>query len=320
VFVALCKQPDEFTIELSPWDVRRSALWTVLKERVGSFLTDQERTQQPLSALSIGLLRWLQGQPRYCRDTNQISPDAQQFRNLLRKAQRDPAQVLAYELLELLDDGSVDSTSSESAYRQMLEKRLSFLMDEITTAYQRLLYSLNRFASEVFAVETSDGHTALHIWLTSVEKRVGESLDTFRFSDKLAQRLVQIAQQDGTSQEGLFWDKLSKAILGIALNDWNDRSYENFKQNLLEAKERIEYEVFELAEDSTVVKLSVLLPAKDEQTYRFRPSNLSPQGQRILQNFKSTLEIAGRPLSPDEKRQIVLALLDFVMGGSSPND
>ncbi len=320
VFVALCKQPDEFTIELSPWDVRRSALWTVLKERVGSFLTDQERTQQPLSALSIGLLRWLQGQPRYCRDTNQISPDAQQFRNLLRKAQRDPAQVLAYELLELLDDGSVDSTSIESAYRQMLEKRLSFLMDEITTAYQRLLYSLNRFASEVFAVDTSDGHTALHIWLTSVEKRVGESLDTFRFSDKLAQRLVQIAIQDGTSQEGLFWDQLSKAILGIALNDWNDRSYENFKQNLLEAKERVEHEVFELAADESSIKLSVSLPAKNAQTYRFRPSNLSPQGQRILQNFQSTLEVAGRPLSPDEKRQIVLALLDYVMGGSSSNE
>ena len=109
IFIALCKQPDEFTIELSPWDIRRSALWDVLKERVGSFLTDQEPTQQPLNVLSIGLLRWLQGQPRYCRDTNQISLDAQQFRNLLRKAQRDPAQVFAYELLELLDNGSSNS-------------------------------------------------------------------------------------------------------------------------------------------------------------------------------------------------------------------
>jgi hypothetical protein len=160
----------------------------------------------------------------------------------------------------------------------------------------------------------------LHIWLTSVEERVGEPLDTFRFSDKLAQRLVQIARQDGTTQEESFWDQLSIAILGIVLNDWNDRSYENFKQNLLEAKERVEHEVFELVEDSSAVKLSVSLPAKHEQTYRFRPSNLSAQGQRILQNFKSTLEISGRPLSPDEKRQIVLTLLDYVMGGSSSNE
>ena len=41
---------------------------------------------------------------------------------------------------------------------------------------------------------------------------------------------------------------------------------------------------------------------------------LSPQGQRILQNFKSTLKIAGRPLSPDEQRQVILALFHYVLG------
>src|SRR5438128_321430 len=193
-------------------------------------------------------------------------------------------------------------------------------MDEIATAYQALLYSLNRFTCEVFAADTSDSQTALCTWLASVEKRAGKSLETFRFSDKLAQGLVQIAQRSEIPQEGFFWEQLSKVILGITLNDWNDRSFENFKRSLVEAKDRTEREIFELAADESSVKLSVSLPTKDAQTYRFRPSNLSPQGQRILQNFKSTLEIAGRPLSPDEKRQIVLALLDYVMEGLSSND
>lgn len=320
IFLALCKEPNEYTLELSPWDVRRSALWEVLKERVGSFLMDQERTQQPFNILSIGLLRWLQSQPRYCRDTNRISLDAQRFRNLLRKAQRDPAQVFAYELLELLDDSGIELISDESAYRQMLERRLSFLMDEIAAAYQALLYSLNSFLSEVFEPSTADGQTALSIWLTSLEERVGKSLDTFRFSDKIAQGLVQIVQRSEVLQGSSFWEHLSKVMLGIAPVDWNDQSLENFKHNLAEAKERAEREIFELAVDESTVKLSVSLPTKEAQSYRFRPSNLSPQGQRILQNFKSTLEIAGRPLSPDEKRQIVLALLDYVMEGSHSND
>jgi hypothetical protein len=319
VLIALCKQPEQYTIEISPWDVRRSALWAVLEERIGNFLTEQERMQQPFRTLSTGLLRWLQSLPRYCRDTNQVSPDTQHLRNLIRKAQRDPASVLSYELLELLDDGRLASVN-ETMYRQILVERLSQLMDEVATAYQTLLYSLDRFVGETFAINASDGQTALRLWLTSIEQRVGKSLDTFRFSDKLAQRLIQIVQQDEVSQNGHFWDKLSRALLGIALNDWNDRSEENFKRTLLEAKERVEHEVFELRADEAAVKLSVSLPTKDEQTYRFRPSDLSPQGQRILQNFKSTLEIAGRPLSPDEKRQIALALLNYVMEGSSPND
>jgi len=238
---------------------------------------------------------------------------------LIRKAQRDPAQVLAHELLDLLDDSNI-SVDNQEAYRRMLSERLSVLMDEIATAYQTLLYSLDRFAGEAFAVDAADGHTAVRLWLASIEERVGKSLDTFRLSDKLAQRLVEVASQHELPQKSYFWNQLSGAVLGIALNDWNDRSDENFKRNLLEAKERVEHEIFELTEDESAVELSVALPKKDEQTYRFRQSNLSPQGQRILQNFKSTLEIAGRPLSPDEKRQIVLALLKYVMGGADSND
>lgn len=319
-FIALCKQPEEYTIELSPWDMHRSALWAVLKERVGGFLTDQEQTQQPLNTLSLGLLRWLQSQPRYCRDTKQVSSTAQQFRNLIRKAQSNPSQVLAYELLELLDSDRTNPSVDESAYKQILLECLSSLMDEISTAYQALLYSLDRFSREVFAIDALDGHSALHIWLASLEKSIGKSLTTFRFNDKLAQQLVQIASQDNSSQRVHFWDQLSKAILGISLTDWNDQSYENFKRSLLEAKERVKHEVFELATDEVAVKLSVSLPTKEEQTYRFRPSSLSPQGQRILENFKSTLEIAGRPLSLDEKRQIILALLDYAMGDNKSHD
>ena len=318
-FVEICKQPEQYTVELGPWDVRRSILWAALKERVGSFILDQEQTQQPLNALSIGLLRWLQSLPRYCRDTDRISPEAQKFRILIRKAQREPTQALSYELLELFEGNNIDP-SREDEYRLMISDRLAHLMDEISTAYQMLLYSLDRFVRETFAIVASDGHTALHIWLTGVEEQAGKSLGTLRFSDTFVQQLVQIVRQEENKHGGRFWDQLSKAILGIAINDWNDRSNENFRSKLLEAKVRVEHEVFGLASGEAAVKLSVTLPEKNEQTYRFRQSALSPQGQRILQNFKSTLEIAGRPLSLDEKRQIVLALLDYVMGEASDND
>lgn len=316
VFMMLCKNPGEYTLQLSPWDLRRSALWNVIGERIRGFLTDQEQTQQPLHTLSIGLLRWLQSQPRYCRDTNQISAEAQLLRNLIRKAHRDPSSVLAYELLELLDDKSADSASDENTYKHVFERRLSSLMDEISTAYQALLYSLSHFTSELFAVDTTDGHTALYLWMTSIERKIGKPLSTFRFGDKVAERLVELAFQENIPEGTFFWDQISKAIIGVGLNDWNDRSYENFKSSILEAKERVEHEVFELSADEAAVKLSVSVPTKDEQIYRFRQSGLSPQGQRILQNFKSTLEISGRPLSLDEKRQIILELLDYVMGGT----
>ncbi len=319
IFVDLCRQPEQYTIQISQWNLKSAVLWEILNERISGFLTERERTQQPLSMLTIGLLRWLQSLPRYCRDTTHISSTAQRFRTLLRKAQKEPAQVLAYELPELFDTNDVN-IENKVAYQQTLSKSVSALMNEIAMAYHTLLYSLDGFVREVFAPHAVDAHTALRLWLVSIQERADKPLEMLRLNDKVAQHLVEIALQKEAIQPVEFWNHFSKAILGITFNDWNDHSEEVFRQKIFDVKERVEHEIFELTKDTLAVELSVALPTQSEQTYRFRPSSLSIQGQRILQNFKSTLEIAGRSLSVDEKRQIALALIQHLMGEENTHE
>jgi hypothetical protein len=138
-------------------------------------------------------------------------------------------------------------------------------------------------------------------------------LETLRFNDERAEGLTRAIRSDSDGQE-LFWDQLAHCLIGVSLRDWSDTSEETFKAQLLATKEQLEREALRLAEEAEVIQLQIHLPEAGERTYRFRPSDLSPQGQRILQNFKSTLEVAGRPLSPDERRQVVLALLHHVLG------
>lgn len=319
VLTELCCNPESFTIEVGQWDVQRKALWDVLQEQFGGSGLLTEPDHQPLSYLSLTLLRWLQSLPRFCRDTQQISTEALQFRNLIRKAQRDPAQVLLHDLLDLLA-GDTPYTDYEH-YCQLLATRLSQITGEIASAYQGLLHQLDNFAETEFAPDAAvpqrHGQAALRYWLAKLEQQSSEPLATYRFSDTLVQRFIEAVKQENEASR--FWDQLSYAVVGIYPYDWNDRSIETFKQNLLEAKDRLERELFELAEDEAVIELNVNLPGDEEHTYRFRPSDLSSHGQRILQNFVSTLEIAGRPLSPDERRQVVLALLHHVMEGSKPD-
>lgn len=335
LFTSLVKKPAPFSFEVGRWDNRRKILWEVLESDFNDYLSEQERTQQPFDYLSIGMLRWLQAQPRYCRDTKQLSREARTFRNLIRQAQREPARVLLYDLLELLEkSGQVDqevAALSEEASRQAFANRLSELKDEIATAYQGLLYSLDRFAVKTFAAQAtravSDGLSAFQFWLTQLQQRIEEPLETFRFNDTLVQRLIEVnSRSQERENHGIpFWNQLSKAVLGISLHDWNDQSIKSFQSKLLEAKERAEREMVELSEDQEVVELQINLPNKEGRTavvrnYRFRPSGLSAHGQRILQNFKSTLKIAGRPLSPDERRQVVMALLYHVLEGSQEDE
>lgn len=322
-FTALCKNPENYTIELGPWDDQRRILWEVLKERCQDFLVEQERSCQPLRYLGAGLLRWLQLQPRYCRDTNRISQDAQRLRDLIRTAQREPNRVFFYELLELLDSNVVASTD-ETDYRNSISVRLHRLMDEIADAHRNLLYSLDRFAEKAFSRDSlrhrNGGQTALSHWATELERLSSNELDKFRFSDHLAQSLVDVLCRECPMDDDLFWGRVSEVVLGIPVYDWSDQSIDIFQKNLLDIKERIEREVLELSEDESVIELDILLPDQGALSYRFRPANLTAQGERVLQNFRSTLEVAGRPLSPDERRQIVLELLRHVLGEPREND
>jgi hypothetical protein len=222
---------------------------------------------------------------------------------------------LFQELPTLLGDGSMPDT--EAAHRDVLERRLISLLDEIATTSDELRRRLDQFAVEHFAADSPTprwhGRSALGYWLAGVEQQAGVRVETLRFGDARADGLVRAIRVDD-DREMPFWDQLSHRLIGISLRDWNDRSEETFKALLLETKERVEREALGLAEEGETIQLHIQVPEVGERTYRFRPADLSPQGQRILQNFKSTLKIAGRPLSPDERRQVVLALLHHVLG------
>ena len=314
-FNDLCRHPNHYTVEVGTWDASQEAVRKVLEERFGSLVWNEERHYQPLNYLGLGMLRWLQSQPRYARDTNLISPDAARLRNLIRQARTDPAKILFKELPALLNSSSVPDT--EIAYRNMLECRLISLLDEIATAPDELRRRLDQFAADHFAADSLiprwHGRSALEYWLTNVEQQAGVGAETLRFGDVRADGLVHTIRADDDG-ETLFWERLAHCLTGISLRDWNHRSEEAFKVQLLETKELVEREALELAEEGETVELHIRAPDVGERTYRFGPAALSPQGQRILQNFRSTLNIAGRPLSPDERRQVVLALLHHVLG------
>jgi hypothetical protein len=321
-FTALCQKPEAFTVEVGPWTPERAVVWNAVEEKIAPFLTPQDKSQQPMAYLGAGLLRWLQAQPRFCRDTNQVPADARRFRDLIRKTQRDAARVFLYELPELIASHHPETADLE-AYRDGVSSYLGKLMDDVAAAYQGLLYALDRLVIEIFgmesAVSTSNGMAALQQWLAQVEERSGYSLSEFRFSDQVVQAFVHTVKGKEGQAGDQFWEAISRAVLGISLVDWNDVSADKFKQSLMDLGDRLQREISGLSREEAVIELRVALPTEAEHVYRFRPSELSVQGQRILENFKSTLQIAGRPLSPDERRQVVLALLHHVLDGSSGN-
>ncbi len=55
IFTELCHKPEQFTLEVGPWDEQRAMLWQVLQGQFHNFVGVHEREQQPLSYLSLAV-------------------------------------------------------------------------------------------------------------------------------------------------------------------------------------------------------------------------------------------------------------------------
>jgi hypothetical protein len=302
------EKPDEYTIEIGHWSPVLGDLWQVLISRFDEYIQDIERDKQPLSRLRSGMTRWLQGLPAFCRFTRQISVQAIKFRDIVRKVQTEPSKAVFESLPVIL---ALDEHSTAEQITLAIDR----LMQEISNAYYDLQRRLDVFVANEFGYAglMQDGLITLKSWLSSIQAKNGTKIDEFKFSTTLTQNVVNLLLSID-SNDGQFWNQMSEAVLGVSLRDWNDNSEERFQTELSKARDEVERDVHELMEEDKTVSFAIQLPDSEPRDFRFRSSELSQHGQRLLQNFKSTMEIAGRPLSVDERRKIALAFLVHVMG------
>lgn len=302
----LCRNPQPYTLELGPDDERLYRLWAALEEQFCAGLSPEERRRQPLQMLSLGMMRWLRGLPRFAQTTRRLSAEALQFRQLVESAAKDPAPVLFEQLPALLGD-------PESNWEAGLG-RLTALRGELETAYLDLLRRLERFVIEQFAPDAApqprNALEALRHWGNHLQARQPQA--TLRLGDVRAQALVDIALNASDADAVL--EVLARRIVNTAPRDWSDSGEEHFYRVLREAKSAAEREVSDLTAESESVLQVAVQAGEQPAAYRFRQVPLSEAGQRILQNFKSTLETTGRVLSADEKRQLAVLLLEYVLG------
>ncbi|MCY3866047.1 MAG: hypothetical protein OXG68_11465 [Chloroflexi bacterium] len=300
--------PDDYSIQVGEWSPALENLWKSLFALFVSYILEVERERQPLTMVSGAMLRWLQALPAFCRDTRQISEPAIEFRNVIRQGFRQPAQALFVRLPQLIGAEQLQSDAQARA-------RIETLMQEISDAYLELQRRLDRFVGTAFTKNgrTGDALGTLKSWLAYMITDTQHDLKTFKFSSLITQDFVDVVSSTEET-DNHFWNRLSTAAVGIQLRDWNDESESRFRERILTARDEVERDVQDLIEDEKAINFSIEMPDSGKSDFRFRSSDLSPQGQRILQNFKSTMAVAGRPLSIDERRKVALAFIVHIMG------
>lgn len=318
-FTDLCRSPQHYTLELGPDDKYHHQLWLVLKGRFCASMSQEELHRQPLQVLSAGMMRWLQGLPRFAQTTQRLSEEVLHFRKLIEVAAKDPAPVLFDQLPAFLDGGDIRTTLGQP-YQEAVAARLDLLCGELETAYLDLLHRGERFVIEQFAADAMpvpcSAKAAVVYWAGNLEAQTHTKLTGLRLGSVPAQALLEIALTAPSSDA--FLDTLARRITGVAPRDWTDSGESAFYHSLAEAKATAEREVAGFAGVAErVLQVRVQVGERQLEPYWFQRVTLSDVGERIFQNFKTTLETTGRLLSADERRQLAVLLLKYMMGDES---
>lgn len=306
--ITAIEKPDDYVFEIGHWSSELENVWYALENHFEEYIQETDHSKQPLTRLRIGMTRWLQGLPKFCRDTSKISKQAIQFRDVIRKAQTEPSKAIFETLPHVLG-------LDENPDIDQIAATVDRIMQEISNAYYDLQRRLDIFVANEFGYArlTQNGLITLKSWLSGVQTENGANIGEFKFSSTLTQNVVNLLL-NSDSTDAQFWNHMSEAVLGVSMRDWNDNSEERFQTKLLKARDEVERDIYELIEEDKTVLFTIKMPDDEPHDFRFRSSDLSQQGQRLLQNVKSTMEIAGRPLSIDERRKIALAFLIHMMG------
>ena len=315
-FIEIVSHPSLFTVQIEQVDEQVQRLLSAVSTRVEKLLRPEELKEQQLRYLSQGLLRWLQGLPRYSRDTSAVSKTAIMFRRLIRSSIADPTRALLKELPNAV------SSSNE----------LNDVMEELEKAYEALLDRIRFIISEVFEGQGDDlSDFGLSQILANWYGRLTSNKAIERlFADPVAEELAKIGKEPNLYEKDLI-KVLTKRVVGTEPRDWNDALEKRFSQKLKESRELIEKEItfLEKAESGEVVTttttdavdelvvISLKLPGEtDTKQYDFRkPVNLSTHGHQLAESLRRTIEISGRSLDIQEKRAIALELLRYIIEG-----
>ena len=120
-----------------------------------------------------------------------------------------------------------------------------------------------------------------------------------------------------SNDEGVFVQRLAKTVTQLRIDDWNDKTIEFFINTLKSMKETIETFNKDIQQNSKSLannyKIYFINRSGDSIEKTFPKVKCSDIAKLLYNEMESSLDEYGRAISDDEKRQILMELIEKYM-------
>lgn len=298
--------PSSFKIKYLDWDPKKENYIEQLEDIFAGYINDAEKMANSYDYVASAMKRWYMSLPKYSKEKNPHGSE-RSYKTLVRLLKQN---IGGYDLIfvRLPKELSDEADYSETAQKIKSAKKY---YDEAISA---LINSLMETIKDIF---TNGGSKIIpeRSSMISVVKDWQEGLDPMVYEQLFengADKFLGIIK-DTSNDERAFVVKLCKLVTDLRIEDWNDKTVEQFKKKLKEYKTTVEE--FSGVNSSSVSGETAIysLAFVDEEgkvvTKRFDKVEQSKRGKLLMNSILADMESMGHSISDQEKRQILMEVL-----------
>lgn len=306
----LNESPELYSLKYLEWDKEKDEYIEALENIFSATINQNEKENNSYDCVAFAMERWYLSLPKYVRE-KKLNVEKTYSDFLKQLKQNYGSQKLLFEKLpQVFENQKCNKELAEKVFeaKKYFDKALS---EHIRT--------LSNFMKEMF-LENSKKELIEQISLTSTIKDWTEKLPTSVFEQIFSNGTNKFLElcKSITNDENLFIQKLAAISTGLRIEDWNEKTIEQFKNRIAEYKSTAEN--FEAKSDtpenknessvtSSNYELRFVQEDGKQVTKRFDKVEQTVRGKLLYNKITSELDAMGLAISEAEKRQVLMNIL-----------
>ena len=298
--------PAMFHLRYLDWDEYKEKYTQDLDELFSDYIVEAEKQVNSYDYIASAMKRWYLSLPKYSKE-KEPEKSEKRYKSLIRLLKQD---LGGYDLLF----EKLPAAFKQEKIDASLIGDIKLAKEYYDTALSNLIDSLIMNVKKTFSSGTGRS-LSNRSSLASVIKDWCDGLDPAVFDhlfENGADRCLRLFK-NVSNDERDFIAKLAKAVTDLRIDDWNDRTVEQFTKKLSDFKETAEEFSSDKKEEVNGNTSEYSLVYIDENgksvTKRFNKVEQTKRGKLLMNNLLSDIESMGHSITDQEKRQILMEVL-----------
>ncbi|MDR0747166.1 MAG: hypothetical protein LBE89_04655 [Helicobacteraceae bacterium] len=304
------ESPDDYSVILENWNEEKADYMAGLERIFGEYVTEREKSYNGFAFILYAMNRWYMNLPKYAKEMDKryvgngefdkLDSQRKRFINSLKQLDMNPREFLLEKVFKV--------------FAMEFSPNILAIIEETKTEWDNAVSNLiGRLGEDVkvtFGQMNNNGSLASIVkdWYESLSEQTLQYL--FAGNENRILRLMSSVPND----ESTFVQRLAKAVTSLRIEDWNAETIKVFRRDLTRFKTTVDdfsrqkHGEAESGTDLYTITFTGL--DGDETMMKFKKTIVSKRAKLLMNEITTSLEEMGQALTIQEKRQVLIELLE----------